>query len=1230
MHSYVSPFRRKFFKTPSYEIQALKIYENALLELNNANNNEDSIVESKDIEVTEKEDDQYKLQKVQEESEKEYAWFMAHPHQFIMPHYNEYEVTVDTINDSNIYALESNNVKEANNISTMILGGAFCIVCQQRIYEYWLFKFKRSEIQWKEKIEYHLEKKIEKFEDEIKKEVELDLNSLLRKRAIIEVDFSLSNVPFYQPRTPIESVIDVYIQCALHEGKIPAKYIEDNLNAMILLKSYKNFNEKAYHSLVKSKVNRLSQSNTILIRSDSSVSLESLSTTSEVVIENEDDFLTRLWYEELNVIKKELLRKKMYCFKDGNGVSIFPLKPDLQVSNKMVLLTNFDGAFNKSIPFSSLQTLNPMEIFSLKIRVFHRNQEGERELFLGMVEINQSTLLNPKRGIRTYYLRPDNEIINGSFTYEIGGSIALHVHLIIPEKIREEINELKEKKKSNEFHLGSFLIKHLPYIKWKISIKKLNKLNNIGTDFSQFSPNPYCEVSYKGLAMDSNNSPVILPKYSLIHVTSTQFNSNGVNFEEINNKSNADENKINKYSGSIFTLPPVFSSNVIYFRGISANEPLLSGGFVTKEAQDHFVDILNKETNLNNAESLIDNNHENLITSTLTSPSAKEMSSKNNSYGHHQQITHSHELVDIQKTRENKKYFELFSIHYKIRKKVYYYLFKMEEHERNLMAQEEICTKEFEWFYKLKKYEEEVREQEINLNNFQKIKSNIVSPSLIFSRLRFVMGESLNTNLVQEDLIVKNLERKLEIEDEKLKKFDREKFERLYCLYLINNRISFDDGLKNSYYNKIIDIIDKDKVLVNKLLKSKNNDPNSSSTNNNLLYVSSYNAKLKKQSNNLLKFLCQDPATNKLFYVFYLPIFDMTKEKKLQELVLKLMNNSNESLVKIVNFSIHSIQTFNSYGYLSTFNRIGVIILEYFNNSITLLQFLLKNWNKVTNDDFRLFLLQLAKSLQFIHSNQILHKNLAPHSVFVSFNKNMIDQSKIANETFSNSSPSPSGNIKIEEKKDLNQIVSKYSSSTPMIRKSCLNRPQRVFNSLKKSTTESILELKEEADEEDNENNLEKIKDYKKKLYENKTESNYNTIGHTHVIKLTDYYFFYNPNDVCSSSPISSTSSNWGYKPTSPPESLSNDPITMKGDVYAFGRCAYYWATKGQYPKVNDIGNNEEFYKNIRSSIPAKWDDWLISLLRLCLNKEPNRRATMQEIVNFLTRASTFTKNKNK
>ena len=113
-------------------------------------------------------------------------------------------------------------------------------------------------------------------------------------------------------------------------------------------------------------------------------------------------------------------------------------------------------------------------------------------------------------------------------------------------------------------------------------------------------------------------------------------------------------------------------------------------------------------------------------------------------------------------------------------------------------------------------------------------------------------------------------------------------------------------------------------------------------------------------------------------------------------------------------------------------------------------------------------------------------------------------------------------------------------------------------------------------------------------------------------LRLADYWFLQNPR--AAGCEYSLGRADWGNRGTAPPESLMGALITDKSDVWAFGVCLYHWATGGRV--LPGVFKGDDLAKDI----PLKWGNWVLILLKMCLARNPEKRASAKEIHTFLSK----------
>lgn len=121
------------------------------------------------------------------------------------------------------------------------------------------------------------------------------------------------------------------------------------------------------------------------------------------------------------------------------------------------------------------------------------------------------------------------------------------------------------------------------------------------------------------------------------------------------------------------------------------------------------------------------------------------------------------------------------------------------------------------------------------------------------------------------------------------------------------------------------------------------------------------------------------------------------------------------------------------------------------------------------------------------------------------------------------------------------------------------------------------------------------------------------------LYQLTDFWFFHNPRKVgCS---YSEGRADWGNRRTVPPEGEGGYKITEKSDIWALGVCIYTWCTRGLHLPITD-GQHFDF-QIVMQMIPLKWGQWVNSLIKMCLQRNPKFRASASDIYQFLVLTKT-------
>lgn len=278
-------------------------------------------------------------------------------------------------------------------------------------------------------------------------------------------------------------------------------------------------------------------------------------------------------------------------------------------------------------------------------------------------------------------------------------------------------------------------------------------------------------------------------------------------------------------------------------------------------------------------------------------------------------------LEEIIEYREHVKYKELLAVEKNLYTETYRYVMIAEEKERCYMAREEAAQRIVEWSRERDRYAQDLRVQEIYARSFQRLLELMVSPSPILSRLRFLMGEE-------------------------------------------------NDGDELNFNHSTI------------LFNLANNGENKFKANPILPGMHSTLSKKHKPMNNTMKLRCEDPATSQIFSLVCTPMASKQDEGDMEANALKLVGKYAPNLIKIIDFAIHQLRTYNAQGFTAIYERVAVVVMEYA-NGITLHQYMVKNWNQLDNDSFRELLLQIAQGLDDLHQEGVIHRNLCPQEVLV-------------------------------------------------------------------------------------------------------------------------------------------------------------------------------------------------------------------------------------------------------
>lgn len=245
------------------------------------------------------------------------------------------------------------------------------------------------------------------------------------------------------------------------------------------------------------------------------------------------------WEQDMAKIVKYIVRSHLSLV-DARGNTILPSKPV-----KKMLVSISDGTSVINSGPSTVDYELEDEPAALKICVFHRNDQGERSKFLGMVELSEKELRKPPKGIRVYHLKADSGVVDED-PVAIAGQLALT--LSYHHKPSNQPNKPDKQR-------------------WKLQLKKLSKLHAMNAaDLT----NPYCEIFWKGPAQ-KDGMTVNLREWTITGQTKTKTRA----VEVVYNQKEEQDN-------SVFDLPAVWTTANIPQRGLRESDIVFGGGYVAR------------------------------------------------------------------------------------------------------------------------------------------------------------------------------------------------------------------------------------------------------------------------------------------------------------------------------------------------------------------------------------------------------------------------------------------------------------------------------------------------------------------------------------------------------------------------------------------------------------------------------------------------------------------------
>ena len=122
-------------------------------------------------------------------------------------------------------------------------------------------------------------------------------------------------------------------------------------------------------------------------------------------------------------------------------------------------------------------------------------------------------------------------------------------------------------------------------------------------------------------------------------------------------------------------------------------------------------------------------------------------------------------------------------------------------------------------------------------------------------------------------------------------------------------------------------------------------------------------------------YYCNDPTTGQDVKLYTISLHSTDDEMELRRQITSLINNQPSAVMKILEFTVHSLRGFNSSGFLTFSSRVGLVLAEH-NFGVNLEGYVREKWEIMSDEQLRKFLLNVSRGIKQLHSLGILHRNI--------------------------------------------------------------------------------------------------------------------------------------------------------------------------------------------------------------------------------------------------------------
>ena len=364
------------------------------------------------------------------------------------------------------------------------------------------------------------------------------------------------------------------------------------------------------------------------------------------------------------------------------------------------------------------------------------------------------------------------------------------------------------------------------------------------------------------------------------------------------------------------------------------------------------------------------------------------------------------------------------------------------------------------------------------------------------------------------------------------------------------------------------------------------------------------------------KVMCEDPATGKVFHVVSTPILRRDDEEFMLGQMNELFGISCGNLVRMVDFSVHQLRDFNDKGFSSIDERVAIAVLDYI-EGCTVMEFMNKNWDSVSNDAFRDLLCQIMNALRALHGAGIVHRNVHPGAIVLELPNSRNYIKKRTNVTKPTASDTQQQKNRGRSVKPLSQLLCCRLGDYWFLHNprsvGCVSSVGRADWGATMTTPPEVVQQQYGG------SNLTMLRSASASAVPGQGPQD-QTQGSRIAAAVARRSIASGGSGSSAEHTAAAVGGVAGrLQPLQPLLPQPTSPVTDRSDIYAFGVCVYYWATHGLYKTLPLGPGGLVDLSAVKTNLPLKWKPWLHSLFDMCLQIRPENRASAKDIHLFLS-----------